>query len=75
MLEVEQDKKMKRGCHHPQQILLSVDYILSVGSTKRNKITGYLWDKTFIINIIYSTIQVYEGSQVTDKWMWQEFKA
>lgn len=54
---MEQDKEMKRGCHHPQQTLLSADYIPSTESTKRNTITGYLQDKTFIIKTIYSTIQ------------------
>lgn len=54
---MEQDKEMKRGCHHPQHTFLSADYIASTESTKRNKITEYLRDKTFIIKRIYSTIQ------------------
>ena len=42
VLEMEQDKEMKRGWHHPQQTLLSADYIPGTRSAKRNKITGYL---------------------------------
>ena len=50
---MDQDKEMKRGGHHPRQMLLSAGYISSTRSTKRNKITGYLQDKTFIIKTIY----------------------
>lgn len=31
MLETEQDKEMKRGCHHPQQTLLSAVIYQALG--------------------------------------------